>query len=111
MEKLVVYQKTYDMIQYGYIALKQFPRSEGHTFVAEIKITMMNIMRLIIVTNKKYYKKTTMKELDTELETLRVYVRLAEDLNFLPIKKYEIWSKKLEEIGKLIGGWIKSIKS
>jgi hypothetical protein len=59
MKNLKVYQKTYDMIEYGYVALKQFPRSEKHTFVAEIKETMMTILRLIVSTNKKYYKKTT----------------------------------------------------
>lgn len=110
MKNLKVYQKTYDMIEYGYVALKQFPRSEKHTFVAEIKETMMTILRLIVSTNKKYYKKTTMRELDTELEMLRTYIRLAKDLEFLPFKKYEIWSKKVNEIGKLIGGWLKSIK-
>ena len=97
------------MTQYGYTALRQFPRSEKHTFAAEIKKTMIKLLRMIISTNKKYHKKTTMRKLDTELELLRTYIRLARDLEFLPFKKYEIWSKKLEEIGKLIGGWIKSV--
>lgn len=109
LQDLVVYQKTYDMIEYGYQALKQFPRSEKYTFAAEIKNTMIKILRLIIKTNKNYYKKTTMKKLDTELELLRSYIRLARDLEFLPFKKYGIWAKKLEEIGKLIGGWLKSV--
>ena len=109
MKDLIVYQKTYDMTQYGYTALRQFPRSEKHTFAAEIKKTMIKLLRMIISTNKKYHKKTTMRKLDTELELLRTYIRLARDLEFLPFKKYEIWSKKLEEIGKLIGGWIKSV--
>ncbi|GAB6100452.1 hypothetical protein JCM16358_23310 [Halanaerocella petrolearia] len=109
MENLIVYQKAYDMTQYGYQALKQFPRSEKYTFVAEIKETMVKILRMIITTNKKYYKKTTMQKLDAELEVLKTYIRLARDLEFLPFKKYEIWSKKLHEIGKLIGGWLKSI--
>ena len=97
------------MLQYGYQALKQFPRSEKYTFAAEIKMTMIKVMKLIISTNKKYHKKTTMRKLDTQLELLKTYLRLARDLEFLSFKKYEIWSKKLEEIGKLIGGWMKSV--
>jgi len=50
-----------------------------------------------------------MRKVDTQLELLRTYLRLARDLEFLSFKKYEIWSKQLEEIGKLIGGWMKSI--
>jgi len=109
LDNLIVYQKTYDMIQYGYQALKQFPRSEKYTFAAEIKMTMIELLKLIISTNKKYHKKTTMRKVDTQLELLRTYLRLARDLEFLSFKKYEIWSKQLEEIGKLIGGWMKSI--
>jgi len=101
-------QKTYDMIEYGYTCLRQFPKSEKFTLVAEIKNTMIMLLKLIIRANKRYYKKTTIQDADIELATLRAYVRLSKDLKFLPIKKYENWSKFLSEIGKMIGGWIKS---
>lgn len=110
LENLIVYQKTYDMIEYGYQALKQFPRSEKHTFAAEIKDAMIKLLKLIITANKKYHKKTTVREMDTQLELLTTYIRLAKDLEFLPFRKYGIWSTKLNEVGKLIGGWMKTIE-
>lgn len=48
--------------------------------------------------------------MDVELMKLRVYLRLSFRLGFLPSKKYEVWSEKLIEIGKMLGGWIKSVK-
>ena len=69
---------------------------------------MDKIIRLVITANKKYTKKTTLQELDVEIAALKVYVRLAADLQYLPLKKYEVWSKKLVEIGKMVGGWIRS---
>ncbi len=57
-----------------------------------------------------YYNKTTLQELDVEVAKLKVYMRLAKDLGFLPLKKYEVWSKMIVEIGKMVGGWIKSAK-
>jgi len=51
-----------------------------------------------------------MQELDVELDVLRSYVRLAVNLKFVPLKKYEIWAGYLTEIGKMIGGWMKSIR-
>lgn len=65
-------------------------------------------MELIIIINKKYHKKTTMRELDTEIEMLRVQVRLAKNLRYVDLKKYEVLSKKINEIGKMLGGWIKT---
>ena len=115
MEKgndLRILQKTEDMILYASKALEQFPRSERYALAADIKQTMYSFYRLIITANKKYYKKTTLQDADVELEVLRGFIRLAanKEMRYLPMKKYEIWSKMLSEIGAMLGGWIKAMK-
>lgn len=107
---LIIYQKTYDFIQYGYVCLRQFPKSEKFTLAAEIKRTMIALLRLIVTANKRYYKKTTLQDLDVELDLLRMYIRLGKDLGFLDLKKYEKLALMLNEIGRLVGGWMKSAK-
>ena len=111
MEELKIRQKCEDMIEYGYQALRQFPKAEKFTLAAEIKRSMIRLLSLIITCNKRYYKKTTMQELDIELDILRSYIRLAMRLKFLPFRKYEIWAGMLNEIGRMVGGWFKSIKN
>lgn len=64
-----------------------------------------------IEAQKKYYKKTTLQDLDVEVAKLRAYLRLSHELGFLPMKKYEVWSGMAVEIGKMLGGWLKTIKS
>lgn len=112
MEDLKILQKTYDMILYGNICLKQFPKSEKYALASDIKQSMYTLLRLIIAANKRYYKKTTLQEIDVELDTLRTLIRLSADseLKYLTLKKYENWSRMLNEIGKMLGGWIKAIK-
>ena len=112
MSEFKILQKTYDMIVYGNLCLKQFPKSEKFTLAADIKKSMYNLLRLLIEANKKYYKKTTVQQIDVELDTLRAFIRLASDpqLKYLPVRKYENWSKMLNELGRMLGGWIKSIK-
>lgn len=107
-EDLKILQKTYDMVEYGYIALKQFPKSERYALAADIKKSMYELLRLIIRANKRYFKKTTLQDIDIELENLRYLVRMSNSLGFLPFKRYENWSRKLNEIGKMLGGWIKA---
>lgn len=109
-EELKLLQKVYDMIQYGYICLRQYPKSEKHTLAAETKRAMFALLKAIIMANKRYYKKNSIQEADIQLDILRYYVRLGKDLEFLPIKKYENWAKMLAEIGKMIGGWLKSAR-
>ena len=107
MSEYVLLQKCTDMIAYGYVALRNFPKSERHVLSAEIRHSMLQLQRLIIVCGKKYHRKTTLNELDTELEVLRCQLRLAQTLKYLPFRQYELWSRHLHEIGCIIGSWKK----
>ena len=108
MTTLIIEEKCREMIMYGYQALKQFPKHEKHVLGAEIRESMLSLQRLIITAIKRYHKKTTLTDLDIELAILKRRVRLSKDLRYIDIKKYEIWIGQLVELGKMIGGWIRS---
>jgi four helix bundle protein len=95
------------MVKYAYPALTQYPKSEKFAIVADIKHCMDMVMERAIEASKKYYKKTTLQDMDVELMKLRHYLRLSHELGFLPPKKYEVWSGMVMEIGRMLGGWIK----
>jgi len=111
VENLIIYQKMLELLQYLYIALRQFPKSEKFCLAADIKTQAYKILELIIAANKKYFKKTTVQDLDVAHEILRRQIEIARDLQFLPFRKYEILINKIDEVGRLIGGWKKSINS
>ena len=110
-------EKIADMIKYGKKAGANFPRRERQT-ADEIRRTMLNMYRLSITIEKKYYKKTTLQDLDIELDVLRHLIRLAQDKDYydqnmappLSFHKYEVWSGLLNEIGRIIGGYMKYAK-
>ena len=111
IQELILLNKTYDMIQYAYGALAQYPKSEKFALAADIKKCMHRILGREVEASKKYYKKTTLQELDVDVTVLKYYIRLSRDLKFLPPKKYEIWAGKVTEIGRLLGGWLKSVRA
>lgn len=110
-EDLKILQKLYDMIEYGYGAIAQFPKSEKYALGTDIKRCMDKMLERCIEAQKKYYKKTTLQELDVENTKLRAYLRLAHSLKFLSEKRYELWSAKSVEIGKMLGGWLKAVNA
>lgn len=105
---LLIQQKIYDMILYAYPALEQMPKSQKFSLAQDMKHCMDKIMRLTISANKKYTKRTTLQELDVEIAALKIYLRIAYDLKYLPPQKYEVWTGMMVEIGKMVGGWIRS---
>lgn len=109
MDDLKIRQKCEEMIEYGYVALRQFPKVERHVLSAEIRTAMWQVLKLIIICNRRYHKKTTMQDLDSALDLLRCQVRIAFKLRYLDARKYENWARHMDEVGRMIGGWFKSL--
>ena len=75
---------------YSHKALVQFPKYEKFVLCAEIRQTLTAIIRLTVRTAKMYYKKTTLQDLDIEIEYLRSLIRKAHRLEYINTRKYEI---------------------
>lgn len=106
-----VLQKVQDMMEYAYPALAQFPKAEKFSLAQDIRHCMNQVLELTITEDKKYTKATTLEKLDIENEKLKIYIRLAMRLKYISFHTYEVWSGKLVEIGKMIGGLIKSVRT
>lgn len=106
--------KMDDMIVYGYSALRQFPKSEKYVLGTRIADQMWGIAALINSACAATFgseKIKIMKTADAELRKLRVMVRNSMKLGFLPFQKYEYWSKLSDEIGRMIGAWMRQISN
>lgn len=109
-DPLLILGKIEDMMLYAYPVLNAYPKYERFVLAADIKRCMDQAMERIIEANKKYYKKTTLQELDVEIDKLRKYIRLSYRLKYIDFKKYKQWSEQVNEIGRMLGGWMASIK-
>ncbi|MBU6429828.1 MAG: diversity-generating retroelement protein Avd [Cyanobacteria bacterium REEB65] len=108
-KELILLQKVEDMATYAYHCIEQFPKAYKFTLGEQLQHVILDLLSLIITCNKRYHKKTTLQEIDIRLDTLRSLVRMAKDLKILPFHKYEHWARLDDEIGRLLGGWIRSM--
>lgn len=105
--ELVIYQKMYDLILYAYPVVNRFPKQQRFTLGQQIQNTMLDIQKSIIQANRQKNKTPILYQIDTDLEKLKFLIRLAKDLGFIDIKKYEHLGKQIAEVGRLLGGWLK----
>lgn len=102
-------QKVQDMIVYGYPLLNQFPKAEKFSLAQDIRSCMNEILSLTITEEKKRSKGATLEKLDVENSKLKIFLRVSMELKYLSRHHYGVWEEKLVEIGKMIGGLIKSV--
>jgi hypothetical protein len=110
MKDLELARSCEDLTKYAYVALRRFPKSERHVLSQELRNGLWRMLRLAVTIGKRYHKKTTLQELDIEVELMRRKIRLAMELEFLPFKQYEVWARHLDEVGRITGGWIQRLK-
>jgi len=108
-EHLIIFQKVYDLIKEVYQDCNNFPKSQRFILGQRIENTAVNILEGIVVANSEEKKLSTILKVSVEIEKMRIFLRLSKDLAFLAFKRYEVLSAKLDEIGRMCGGWIKSL--
>ena len=104
---LKIFVKVYDLLQYLHREIAKFPKSEKPVLGRRIYDSLLQILEYIITVNEETIKGLHLKKASVELEKLRIFIRLANDFHLISINKYGIISKKIDEIGRMLGGWIR----
>lgn len=114
--------KFMEMIKLLNIYLNHFPKHEKFALANVIRNTAYALYDLIVECQKRYYKKTSLTELDITHEKLRMQIYLANELGYFNFKdgkegkydngpkRYMAISRLIDEMGRMIGGWINRLK-
>lgn len=101
--------------------LNHFPSYEKYGLCLEIRRSVYSVYGYHIEAQKRYHKKTVFSNLDVAHEQLRMFVRLAHELDYfmfkngrqeklgaqaLADKRFRTLSLRVDEVGRIIGGWI-----
>lgn len=108
-EKLHIYQKTYDLVLRLYPYINRIPQSHRQVLGKHLEEHSISLLILVIRANKVRGKERTPLQLQIsdELDTLRILIRLTKDLKFISVKQYAFVTEKLNEIGRMLNGWMK----
>jgi len=104
---LKLYKETYNFILWLYPEIKKFPKSDKFTLGEDLKKITINFFEYVVQILKNYNLKENLINADVQLEKIRLYIRLTMDLKLINFKKYEVASKKIDFLGKMLGGLIK----
>ncbi len=101
--------------------LSHFPKHERYGLALEIRRAAYDVYSIIVECQKRYQKKASLTNLDIRHEQLRMLVRLAFELGYFGFEngskseksrkelsehRYLALSRMIDELGRMIGGWI-----
>jgi len=87
------------------------PKQDRHVIGEKVQNTCLVLMENLISAShaNRQIKSGYLTQAATKLDVLKTLLRLSEDVKAIPTKRYLKLSEKLQEIGKMLGGWIRSL--
>lgn len=100
----------YDLVLWYTQRTERFPKSLRVTLGDRIDCKLLDMLELAVRARYARDPRKLLLSLNTELDVLRYLTRLARDRGALEVKQYEFVSRCVEDIGRQVGGWLKSEK-
>jgi len=98
---------AYDLVLDLYPSVKSFPKSQQYMLGRRIEDAGLEVLVNLVAANTARDKREHLPAVDLQLEKLRFLIRLAFDLKFVGPKKYGHLARRVDEIGRMLGGWRK----
>jgi len=107
-EELTIITKTYDLILWSCNHTSRFPRNHRFVLGERIERNLYSLLETLIQAKYTKNRQRLLEQANLTLEILRFQMRLAKDLQCLKVESYGFAAKSMDEIGRLVGGWLRS---
>lgn len=108
-----IFKKAYELYKLFHEYRKVVSKQDRFTIFERCENLIMEVTEGIIKagTEQRPTKVATLEHTSLKLNMLRVFIRLMKDVKVIDNKKYVTLENIVDEMGRMLGGWIKSSKT
>ncbi len=112
MKPSPLFVRTYDLLLWLIPQTQKFPRTYRFTVAEHIQRLALTFQDNLVAAGKRQGKtrRRLLLQADIQLEQLRLWVRFARDNHLWSVGQYEHVARMMQEVGRLLGGWLKTIE-
>jgi HJR/Mrr/RecB family endonuclease len=107
-EPAIVVQRAYELALWLLQKVEKFPRSFRFSVGDRVIARILDLMESLVEAAYAPDKGRALDKAARDVNSLRLLLRLTVDLKLLSQDSHEFASRKLEEIGRMTGGWRKA---
>ena len=106
---MIIFTRTYDFLSWLIPHTMNFPRSQRFVVTRRLQDAALDFQEHIIEANRQWGRARLdyLRRADAALDKVRLYLRLAVRWQWLNEGQYRHVSAMVQELGNLLGGWIK----
>ncbi|OHB09715.1 MAG: hypothetical protein A3G05_02425 [Candidatus Zambryskibacteria bacterium RIFCSPLOWO2_12_FULL_45_14] len=105
-----ILKKTYELYSTFHEYRRIVSKADRFTVYERSENLIVDLIELFLEAGytKSGNKSAILEKASVKLNTLRFFIRLMKETKVFDIKKYTILQEKIDEIGRMLGGWIRS---
>lgn len=104
-----LFTKTYDLVLWLHGRTQDFPKSERFALAQRVMEHAITALEAVTLALRGIEKEDNVHRADAAFCMLRLHLQLATDLNLLRQRQLRFAAERLEELGRMIGGWQKKL--
>lgn len=107
-----ILRKCYELYKFFYSLRNLVSKADRYTLWQRVENLILDVLEEILLASQlsKLEKLPHLERVSAKLNMLRLFLRLAKDTKVLDLKKCLQLQEIVDEIGRMLGGWMKSIK-
>jgi hypothetical protein len=102
---VTVVPKAYDLVLWLIPRVNEFPRAQRFVLGERIETTALDLLDVLVEAQYRRDKLELLSRANLTLVRPRHLLRLANDLHLLGARRFEFVSERIEELGRMVGGW------
>ena len=111
--EIPIFKKLYELYKLLYLYRSSVPKADRYSLWQKAENNCLELLELILSASRssKPAKLPLLEDASVKLNSLRLFIRLAKETRAIDLKKYVALQSLVDEIGRMLGGWLRSVKS
>ena len=103
-----VVEQAYQFLLWLIPTVEKYPRSQKFLLGDRIQANAMSLLESLTEATYVRQRRSVLRQANLHIDRLRLLIRLSKDLRHLDLRRYEYAARHLDDIGRQVGGWMKS---
>lgn len=104
---LPIFIKWMDFVKWLLVTLDGFPKKARFNFSDRLTNLSLEIVEDLVEARYNKNKTAVLRRANMNIEKIRILMRICFELRFLSRQSYEHSAVLINEVGKMLGGWMK----
>lgn len=111
--EIPIFKKIYELYRLMHSYRNSIAKADRYSLWQRAENVCLELLELVLgaAQESKAAKLPLLQNASIKLSVLRAFIRLAKDAKAIDTKKYLALQSMIDETGRMLGGWLRSLKS